>query len=469
MNAHTDAPRPGASETADLAAFAANLRFEDIPSNVVAHAKLCFRDGLACCLFGMTQPWTRMLVELALEEGGNPRAGILGSSQRSSIAQVVTIGSTAGHGFELDDIHGAAHLHAGSLTVPVILALAELKPSCSGRDMIAALVAGYEVGLRVGLAATGALFMRGHHFQATCGVFVALAAAVNMLKLTPEQARHAFGIGGSMAAGLMSAQEGAMVKRLHAGHAAQMAVTGAMLAQRGFTGITNILEADYGGFLSTLSGKPDMEWLKKGLGKDWEMLNVGFKPYATAASIHSPLYALDNLMREHALSSADIESIEVHCSEMAHRHCAWPYAPAGVTAAQMNMPFALAMMANERAAMGEQFREERLEDPAALAMLSRITVKPDELYSKGGDQTRHAARLRLRTRSGQEFNAEVWNRPGSPANPMSEAQLQGKFQTLAGSILPAASVATLDTLIAQLDRHEFAELKPLLFPASPAQ
>lgn len=450
------------SETAELASFASRLRFERLPADVVEKAKICFRDALACCLFGVTQPWTRMLIDQATEEGGNPRAGVIGSTLRTSVGHAVSIGATAGHGFELDDIHGAAHLHAGSLSVPVALALAELAPATSGRDLIAAAVAGYEVGLRVGLAATGALFMRGHHFQATCGVFVALATAVNMLRLSDEEARHAFGIAGSLAEGLMSAQEGAMVKRLHAGHAAEMAVRGAMLAARGFTGIPDILEAPYGGFLSTLSGAPDLTWLTRGLGTQWEIRKVGFKPYATAASIHSPLALLDVLMRENDLEAADIARITVHCSAMAHRHCAWPYRPAGVTAAQMNMPFALAMMAVDRAAMGAQFREDRLADPKVLPMLSRIVVEPAEEYSRGGDETRHAARIMIETMSGKVLRRETWNRPGSPANPMTEAQLQEKFVALARSVLSDAQIEKLGAAITQLEALPASALRPLL-------
>jgi 2-methylcitrate dehydratase PrpD len=452
------------SETAELASFAARLRFERLPADVIEKAKVCFRDALACCLFGVTQPWTRMLIDQAAEEGGNPRAGVIGSALRTSVGQAVSIGATAGHGFELDDIHGAAHLHAGSLAVPVALALAEVAPATSGRDVIAAMVAGYEVGLRVGLAATGALFMRGHHFQATCGVFVAVATAVNMLRLSDEEARHAFGIAGSLAEGLMSAQEGAMVKRLHAGHAAEMGVRGAMLAARGFTGIPDILETPYGGFLSTLSGAPDLTWLTRGLGTQWEIRKVGFKPYATAASIHSPLGLLDGLMRENDLAAGDIARITVHCSAMAHRHCAWPYRPAGVTAAQMNMPFALAMMAVDRAAMGAQFREERLADPKVLPMLARIEVEPAEEYSKGGDETRHAARIMIETTSGKVLRRETWNRPGSPANPMSEAQLQEKFVALASSVLSDTQIEQLGAAIGQLDRLSVSALRPLLTP-----
>jgi 2-methylcitrate dehydratase PrpD len=452
------------SATAELASFAARLRFEQLPADVIDKAKICFRDALACCLFGVTQPWTRMLIDQATEEGGNPRAGVIGARLRTSIGQAVSIGATAGHGFELDDIHAAAHLHAGSLAVPVALALAELSTTSSGRDLIAAVVAGYEVGLRVGLAATGALFMRGHHFQATCGAFVAVATAVNMLRLSDAEARHAFGIAGSLAEGLMSAQEGAMVKRLHAGHAAEMGVRGAMLAARGFTGIPDILEAPYGGFLSTLSGAPDLAWLTRGLGTQWEIRKVGFKPYATAASIHSPLGLLDALMRENDLEADDIARIVVHCSAMAHRHCAWPYRPAGVTAAQMNMPFCLAMMAIDRAAMGAQFREDRLADPKVLPMLARIAIEPAEEYSRGGDETRHAARIMIETKSGKALRGETWDRPGSPANPMTEAQLQEKFVTLARSVLSDAQIEKLGAAIEQLDALAASALRPLLTP-----
>ena len=149
---------------------------------------------------------------------------------------------------------------------------------------------------------------------------------------------------------------------------------------------------------------------------------------------------------------------------MAHRHCAWPYTPAGVTAAQMNMPFALAMMAVDRAAMGAQFREERLEDPNVLAMLDRIRVEAAEEYSKGGDETRHAARVLVETRSGKTFVRETWNRPGSPANPMTEAQLQEKFAVLAGAVLSTTQIAALTDAIKRLDALPAAALRPLLTP-----
>jgi len=453
---------PDASATRQLAEFAAALSYDDLPEPVIGRLKQCILDALGCCLFGATLPWTRMLIDLATEEGGNPRARVIGTPLATSVSQAVLIGATAGHGFEMDDIHAAAHLHAGSLALPTALALADILPAVPGRQLIAAIAAGYEVGLRVALAATGKLFMRGHHFQGACGPFVAAATAASLLRLSPEAARHAIGIAGSFGAGLMAAQEGAMSKRLHCGRAAQAGVTGAMLAARGFTGIPNVLEAPYGGFLSTLSGEPQLAHLTDGLGQRWEILSVGFKPYATAASVQSVLFAIDGLMAQNALAADDIGEVVIHCSSMAHRHCAWPYEPSGVTAAQMNLSFTAAMMIVDRNAMQDQFREERLADQAALAMIGKIRIEVDPKYDIGGDATRHCARVLIVTGDGRRLAREVLERPGSPANPLSQPQLVRKFETLAAAVLPPDRIAQTIAAVASLEETHARALTDLV-------
>jgi len=439
------------SATRTLAEFAAALSYNDLPEPVIGRLKQCILDAIGCCLFGVTLPWTRMLIDLANEEGGHARARVLGTPLKTSVSQAVLIGATAGHGFEMDDIHAAAHLHAGSLALPTALALADTLPVVSGRELIAALAAGYEVGLRVGLAATGKLFMRGHHFQGACGPFVAAATAANLMRLAPEPARHAIGIAGSFGAGLMAAQEGAMSKRLHCGRAAQAGVTSAQLAARGFTGIPNVLEAPYGGFLSTYSGEEELSYLTDGLGQRWEILSVGFKPYATAASVQSVLFAIDRLMAENALVAADIDEVAIYCSTMAYRHCAWPYEPQGVTAAQMNLYFTSAMMILDRNAMQEQFREDRLADPAALEIIEKIAIFIDTEYDVGGDATRHCAHVEIITSDGRRVAREVLERPGSPGNPLSPQQLRRKFETLAGAVLPPERIARIIETVQALE------------------
>ena len=445
---------PENSASRKLADFAVGVSYDQLPQPVIDRLKSCILDALGCCIFGVTLPWTRMLIDFVDEEGGNPQSRIIGCGRRTSVSQAVLIGATAGHGFEMDDIHATAHLHAGSLAIPTALALADAQPPIDGRKFIAAIAAGYEVGLRVALAATGKLFMRGHHFQGVCGPFVAAATAANLLRLKPDAALHALGIAGSFGAGLMAAQEGAMSKRLHCGRAAQAGVYGAFLAARGFTGIPNVLEASYGGFLSTYSGEPKMECLTGGLGNHWEILNVGFKPYATAASVQSVLFAIDALMSENSLGASDIDQVVIHCSSMAHRHCAWPYEPTGVTAAQMNLFFTSAMMILDRNAMLDQFREDRLADPAALAMIERIHIEVDPNYDVGGDASRHSARVLLICKDGSRHEREVLERPGSPGNPLTPRQLERKFEALAAAVLADARIPQVIDAVADLeDRH----------------
>lgn len=438
--------------TRALGTWLAGLRYADLPPEVVAKAKECVLDALGCCLFGVTRPWTRMLLEMVLEQGGAPQASVFGTAHRTSVSQAVLVTSTAGHGFELDDIHTAAHLHAGSLTVPVGFALAEWRGETDGRALIAAVVAGYEVGLRVGLAATGSHFLRGFHFQGTCGAFAAAATAARLLRLDAERARHALGLAGSQAAGLMAAQEGAMAKRLHAGRAAQSGVYAGLLAARGFTGIPDVLEASYGGFLSAFTDTAKPEHLSADLGTRWRILEVGFKPYASAASTHTALHSLATIMNEHALKADDIEAIHLYCSSMAHRHCAWDYRPQGVTAAQMSLYFTLAAMAHDGEVLTEQFAEERLSDPRLLAFMRRIRIDVDPAYDEGGDAMRHCSRIRVTTRDGRVLENSAPHRKGSPEFPMTREERYAKFRRLAGAALPGPAVEAIIREVEALDR-----------------
>ncbi len=439
-----------ANATRDLAEFAAGLAFENIPQAVVEHAKLCVLDGLGVALFGAGLPWTGHVRDLAIAEGGTPAASFWGTPHRGSVAQAALVNGTAGHAFEMDDIHKESIVHPNSLACPVALAFAEAG-GISGRDVITAIVAGYEVGTRVGNAATMALFLRGFHPQGTSGAFVAAAAAGRILGLSAEQMQHALGIAGSMGAGLMAAQEGAMVKRLHAGRAAESGVRAALLARRGFTGISDVLEAGYGGFLSAFSGAPNPARLTAGLGSVWETAEVGFKLYPSVTSIHTALDALDAVMTEQNLRAGDIERIAVGCSHMTFIHTAWPYKPAGVTAAQMNLFYGLTMIALHRDASVGHEQEAKLADPAALAFMQRITAFEDDGLEAMGAAFRHACRLELRTKDGRVFRHERLARRGSPEAPVGAAEIVRKFKANVGAILSADAEAELRDMVMRMD------------------
>lgn len=447
----SDKPALLPDATRDLAAFAAAIRFEDLPVEVVELMKRSALDSIGCCLFGATLPWTQRVGAMIEAEAAAPVASLFGTSRRTSVAGAVLVNATAGHAFELDDIHKESIIHPGSIALPVALAFAERDGDWTGRDVILAMVTGYEIGTRVGNAATMSLFYRGFHPQGTSGAFVGAATAGKALSLDADRMQHALGIVGSQAGGLMAAQEGAMVKRLHSGRAAQSGVYAAMLAARDFTGITNVLEAGYGGYLSSYSDAPNPSRLTDGLGTVWETARIGYKPHASVTSIHSALDGLVFLMKQHGLVADDIASLEAGVSNMTFVHCAWEYRAQGVTAAQMNLYYGLAVIAHDGVAFVRQYEEARLADPQLIEFMKRIVVRVEPAFDEMGPAFRHAADVAIRTRDGRLLAHRILNRRGSPENPLTQGDVEYKFRNVVESCLPAADIEAMIDLCGRLD------------------
>ena len=432
--------------TADLAAFASALTFEQIPPAVIERAKLSLLDGIGVCLYGATLPWTRHVQEVVRAEGATPVATLFATRHKGSWSQAALANATAGHAFEMDDIHTESVIHPNSLTTPIAIGYAEGNPGISGRDLLTAIVAGCEVGTRIGNAATTKLFLNGFHPQGTSGAFVATATAGRLLGLDAHAMQNALGIGGSMAAGLMAAQEGAMVKRLHAGRAAQGGVHAAELAKRGFTGISDVVEAGYGGFLSSYSRTPDISRLTDGLGRTWETQRVGFKLYPNVTSIHTALDSLRHVMTKHGLSANDIRSVDVGCGHMTFVHTAWTYRDAGVTAAQMNMFYGLAAIATGGDVTVADYTPSRMKDPALLGFIPRITIREDAELEAMGHRFRHACRMRVTTTDGRAFAHETLYRRGSADSDVGVNEVRRKF------------VGNVRGLLSDTDRDRVVEL-----------
>ena len=442
-----------------LAEFGSGLTWNAIPPEVIDHAKTCILDAIGVSLFGSTLPWSRILVETLQEEPSEPQATIWGTPHRVSVSKAALANCAAGHSFELDDLHTAALIHATTLAVPVALAFAEHRGG-SGRDFLIACVSGFEVGLRVGIAGTHELFHRGFHPQGTTGVFSAAAAGARMLGLDALHTQHALAISGSMASGLMAAQEGAMAKRLQSGHAGQSGVFAAQLARRGYTGVLNAIEAPYGGFLHCYATLAAQDRLVEGLGSTWETLAIGFKPYPTVSCVQGPLHVLNGMMRSRNLGAGDIEQVVVECSTFTYKHTVWPYRASGLVEAQMNMFYCLAAMAVVGEVFVDQFTEQTIADPRILAFAKRIEVRIAPDIDARGPAHRDAVRLSLRTRTGEVLSGQKEWRPGSPEDPMSRDEITAKFRRLAANRWPAAKT---EGIIAAVDRlADLPSLDPLL-------
>jgi len=257
-----------------------------------------------------------------------------------------------------------------------LIALAETRPGMSGREFLTAAIAGYEIGPRVGICMGPEHIAQGWHSGATVGVYASAAAAARAMKLDADKTVHALGIAGTQSCGLMAAQFGSMVKRMHAGRAAQSGLYAAELADAGFTGILNVFESEYGGFCTTLSRSTDrfkLAELTAGFGSVWQTMNVAPKFYSCVGSNHSTLDAIRELQAAHPLGAQDVEKIVVHGSQVTVEHVGWTYVPQGFTAAQLNLSYCVATLLLDGEVFVDQFTEAKL---TALATVGFFTEPP---------------------------------------------------------------------------------------------
>ena len=445
--------------TRAIAGFVSGLRYGAIPAEVRERIKLLILDALGCALYGAHLEWCRILRDTLGRIDKDASCSVWGTSLRLSAPHAALANGTQIQGFELDDVHRAGVLHVGAVVLPALLAIAELRRNLGGEEFLAAAVAGYEIGPRVGLCMGPEHIGQGWHSGATVGVFAAAAGAARGLRLDAGKAVHALGIAGTQASGLMAAQYGAMVKRMHAGRASQSGLYGALLAEQGFTGIEDVLESEYGGFCTTFSRSNDrfrLVELTAGLGETWQTMGVALKFYACAASNHTTLDALRELRARRAFGAEDVQKIVVHGSQVTADHVGWKYEPKGLTAAQLNLPFCVATYLLEGDCGVEQFTDAAVADPKRMALAERIEVKADPAITAKGASYRHAVRVEVQLRGGERLECAKEAPRGSERNFAAPADIIAKFEKLAAHGLPPARAAELRDAVLGLEKLQDA-------------
>ena len=452
--------------TRGLAEFASGLTYEAIPPEVRERLKLLILDALGCALYGAQLEWCHLLRSTLSSLDDTKTCGVWGTRERLSAPHAALANGTQVQGFELDDVHRAGVLHVGAVVLPALIAIAELKHNLSGKEFLAAAAAGYETGPRVGLCMGPEHIGQGWHSGATVGVFAAAAAAARGLNLNPEKTIHALGIAGTQSAGLMAAQYGAMVKRMHAGRSSQSGLYGALLAERGFTGIEDVFESEYGGFCTTFSRSTDrfdLAQLTAGLGSTWQTMGVALKFYACVGSNHTTLDALHALKSEHGFRAEDVDTITVHGSQVTADHVGWKYEPRGLTAAQLNLPFCVATYLLEGDCFVDQFDAAAVTDSRRIALAERVSVHADPAITALGARHRHSVRVEVRLRNGTRLSRSADTPRGSDENFASPADIVAKFEKLAAHALPEKRIGELrDAVLGLEDLQDAARLATLM-------
>jgi 2-methylcitrate dehydratase PrpD len=437
--------------TTTLAEYFTALRYETLPPILIEKAKENLIDTLAGAIPGAQAPDVKGITEALGAYDAQADCVLWGTTRKASAPTAALVNGTAGHALEMDDFHPEGKCHMGVVVIPAVLALGE-KHGISGKELIAAIIAGYEVGLRIAIGAgTASHRLRGWHATSTCGVFGAAAASAKMLRLSPRQTVNALGLAGTQAGGLWAfMQDGAGNKKFHGGSAARGGVTAAILASGGMTGPAYILEAADGGFLPATSDAYDVNAVIEGLGETWRVLRVGRKPYACCRSMHLSIDGVFELKKKHGLAMEDIASIDVETYEIGVKQCGTFQVPNNTFEATFSTPYGIAVAFKDDAAGTAQFTKTRVQDPELLDLCSRITVRASEKYSAAYPQN-WGCEMTVRTRDGRVLKQEIWNGKGGPDNPMSREDLILKFRSLAGAVLPDAR---MDAILAAIDDLE---------------
>ena len=441
--------------TRKIAAFVSGLTYAQIPGEVRERIKLLVLDSLGCAIYGANLEWCRILRGTLEQLDTTRTTSVWGTDQKLSSPHAALLNGTQVQGFELDDVHRKAVLHVGAVTLPALIAVAESHAQLSGRDFLTAAVAGYEIGPRVGLCMGQEHIGQGWHSGATVGIFSAAAGAARGLALDADRTVHALGVAGTQSSGLMAAQYGAMVKRMHAGRAAQSGLYGALLASQGFTGIVDVFEAPYGGFCTTFSRSQDrfnLDELSAGLGERFETLRVSLKFYSCVGSNHTTLDAIRAIRARRPFGCDDIAEILVHGSQVTVDHVGWPYRPEGLTSAQLNLPFCVATLLLKGDVFVDEFTPDCVDDQERIALSRKVKVVHDPAITALGAGARHKVRVGIRFKDGS-VESETREAPrGSEQSFASTADIVDKFRKLTRGVMAAMQQNALVDAVLNLDK-----------------
>jgi 2-methylcitrate dehydratase PrpD len=415
---------PTASQT--LAQFATALQYDAIPPQVVERAKDCLIDTVAACALGAQMPWTQTVIEYARRNSAAGESSVLGTDLKVRAPFACLSNGAAAHAFELDPLcEPSVGMHPGAaLAVPGIAVAQGRKKS--GKELIEAVVAGFEVLYRIGQAAQQSSEKLGFHAPGVMGVYGAATVTAKLFGVNAEQMAHAYGIAGSMSSGLMEfARSGGQVKRLHLGRTAEGGFMAAALARDGLTGPAQVLEGKYGS-LNTFARDAQPALLTQNLGSEWHTLKVKIKRFACHSTAQVPVSLMLELKAKHGISGDDVARITLAVNGKTLSHHNIPE-PTDLAMAQYSVPFSAALALFVDPTDPWVFCAQNVDEPRIRALAKNVTL---EANPAAASQVGMATRVTLHLKNGQTLTAEGDNFKGTPSMPLLRGELLEKFLKL---------------------------------------
>jgi 2-methylcitrate dehydratase PrpD len=434
-----------AQETLQLAKYAAALRYDELPAPVIQRAKDTIADTIAAIAFGAHLPWSRIVVDHARRRGAGGKSHVFAPGGARLQAPMAAFANGAlAHAFEMDNLTWPnTGVHPGATMCMPALAVAQER-GIGGRELIAAVVAGAEVMIRIGRATKHNNEGRGFHAPGTTGPFGGAVAVGRLLKFDVATMTNALGIAGSLSCGLLEfarSGTGAMVKRLHLGRAAESGVLAASLADDGFTGPHSVLEGPFG-FLNVYCGDNDVAALTRGLGEEWATLRIMLKRFPVHITSHTSVQAVQDLRREHGYDAADVASIHIAGNQKMATVNNIP-APADLMMAQYSLPFCVALAHHRDPRDPASFSMKSFNDPAIRSLAERVMITV-------ADEAKHghtiASTVTVMLKDGRALTRHVESFKGTPEQPLDRAEMREKFLLLTKACDQKAMARLFDRL-----------------------
>lgn len=444
-----------------IADWADALRFEDLPADVVESIKSRVLDTLGIAVAASALDTSQAVQQYARDNGGTAQATALGVEPQVPASRAAFVNGVLAHSLDYDDTHLPSVLHPSASVVPAVLAYAQAK-NLSGRDVIRAIAIGLEVCIRLGMAGydretqNSTYFEHGQHATSICGA-MGSAAAVGALAGNASTIANALGVAASMASGIIECNRtGGTVKRIHCGWAAQSAVSAVELVELGLTGPPTVIEGRFGFLQAWLHGTFNTEEITRGLGTEWVVPDIFFKPYPANHFTHAAVDAAA-AMRRAGIGPEDVAEFVLGVPAANIRTIGEPIEvkrrPETAYMAQFSGPYAVAagLLGGGGLEVGlDDYTDELAKDPVRRAIMAKVSVVVDERCSDIFPM-QFPAVLTARLHDGREIVEEVFVNRGGNQNPLSFDELTTKFRDNAVRILAENDVVALEQSCRALD------------------
>src|SRR5271167_119015 len=418
-----------------MARWAAMLDYKHLSQDAVYQAKRFLLDSVGCALGGYQQHDVKIALEVLDEIAGKGSATVIGTGKRIDPVSASLANALMIRCMDYNDIYWKQDPSHPSDIFPAALACCE-RAGSDGRELIVGLVLGHEFEMRLCEAAFPGIRERGWH-HATLTAFVSPIVAGRMLHLSAEQIQHAIGISASARAtlGAVTAGKLTMMKNTVDPMATQSGVLAAMLAEKGYTGPEHVLDGKEG-LVHCFGPEWKLNILTDGLGDSWRITQCGMKAFPTEALTHTPISAVLALVKDHDLKPGQIAKVHVRTTARGADILSDPskYDPHTKETADHSLPYVIAAAIAERQVTPLQFTPGKIMDPTIRAQLQKVEVVADPEIEKVFPALQRVI-VNIRTTDGSEFTKQLDYPKGDPRNPLTDQEIEEKFEALAEPVM----------------------------------